>query len=235
MVPTRDIDCGEIYERKRRELVALLTECGAEELAQTVPATPAWSVRDVLAHVVGVAADLNAQDFGTGDPEAWTSAQVAARRDKSVADLGREWDREAPMFEEGLRLFGYELGCHYVGDLLQHTGDVRHALGLTRPADDEALVVALDLYLMSFDDSLTDAQLGAVEITVDPEHWTLASGPVVASISADRYELFRSLGGRRSENQVRALQWSGDVDAIVALVSRYPMSPAPIVTEVTSP
>jgi hypothetical protein len=188
-------------------------------------------VRDALAHVVGVAADLNAQDFGRGDPEAWTAAQVASRRHQTVTDLGAEWDREGVQFEAGLRLFGYELGSHYVGDLLQHTGDVRHALGMARPADDDALVAALDFYLTSFDETLTEAQLGAVEVTVDGEHWTLGSGPVVASVSADRYELFRSLGGRRSEAQVRALHWQGDADAIVPLVSRYPLQPAPIVEQ----
>ncbi len=40
------------------------------------------------------------------------------------------WDREAPTFERGLRELGYEIGSHYVADLLIHLVDVRAALDL---------------------------------------------------------------------------------------------------------
>lgn len=230
MVPTRNVDCGEVYERKRRELLELLRSLSENELRAIVPATPEWSVRDVLAHVVGVAADLNAGNFGGhDDPDGWTGAQVRVRRDASIADLAAEWDREAPTFEEGLRLFGYEIGSHYVGDLLQHSGDVRHALNRARPADDEGLVVALHFYLSSFEQALASAGVGAVEISAADEHWTLGLGETVASITAERYELFRCLGGRRSEAQVRALQWEGDVNTILPVVSRYPLQQNPII------
>lgn len=49
----------------------------------------------------------------------------------------------------------------------------------------------------------------------------LGSGDVVASWTADRFDMFRALGGRRTEAQIRALSWTGDVDRIVPLVSRY--------------
>jgi hypothetical protein len=62
-------------------------------------------------------------------------------------------------FEEGLRLLGYEIGSHYVGDLLQHMADVRHALGLGMIADDEALAVGLDFYLIVFDRELTSSPI----------------------------------------------------------------------------
>jgi uncharacterized protein (TIGR03083 family) len=230
MVPDRNVDCGEIYEHKRRELLALLRTLSENELAVIVPATPEWSVRDVLAHVVGITADLNARNFGNpNDADGWTGAQVRARRTASIADLTDEWDREALTFEGGLRLFGYEIGSHYVGDLLQHSGDVRNALNRARPANDEALVVALDFYLSTFEQALARAGIGAVEISVADEHWTLGLGGTVASIRAERYELFRCLGGRRSEAQVRALEWEGDIDTVFPVVSPYPLQQKPIV------
>jgi uncharacterized protein (TIGR03083 family) len=229
MVPARSVDCGEIYELKRRELVELLRSLRTAELTLTVPATPEWSVRDVLSHVVGIAADLNARNFGDGDADQWTAAQVVSRRNDTVADLADEWDREAPTFELGLRVLGYEIGSHYVADLLQHAGDVRHALRLPRLADDEALAVALDFYLIAFEEALERAGLGAVEISVGPEHWILGTGETVASVTADRYEAFRSLGGRRSEAQIRALPWRGDLDTILPVVSRYPLPEALII------
>lgn len=52
------------------------------------------------------------------DLAAGTASQVQSRRNDTVADLADEWDREAPTFEEGLRVLGYKIGSHYVADLL---------------------------------------------------------------------------------------------------------------------
>jgi len=55
------VDTGDVYERVREDFVATVSALSDDELTLPVPATPSWSVRDVLAHVVGLAADLNAQ------------------------------------------------------------------------------------------------------------------------------------------------------------------------------
>jgi uncharacterized protein (TIGR03083 family) len=231
MVPERPVDCGALYQRKRRELIATLRSLDDGELATPVPATPGWRVRDVGSHLVGLCADMNAGVFGVDDPDAWTANQVAARRDHSVDELAAEWELEAPVFEHGLRVLGYELGSHYVADLLQHVADVAHALERPAPVDDDALPVALDFYLISFERGLREANVGAVAVAVGQERWTLGEGDVVASVSADRFELFRSLGGRRSAAQIRALRWDGDLEAVFSAVSRYPM-PADDLVEV---
>ncbi len=228
MIVERSVDCGGLYDGKRHELVDLMRSLSDADLVSMVPATPAWSVRDVLSHVVGIAADLNAQRFDVVDPDAWTARQVSERRDRSVDELGEEWEREAPQFEEGLRLLGYEIGSHYVGDLLQHTADVRHALGLEILADDEALAVGLDFYLIEFDRELTSAQRGTVVVAVPGEEWALGAGPVVGSLRASRFEAFRALGGRRTESQIRAMDWSTDIDALLPVISAYALPAQPI-------
>ena len=222
MIVDRAADCGALYDHERTTVMALAAGLTAEQLATPVPATPAWTVHDVLAHVVGIAADLNTQDFGSGDPDAWTARQVDRRRSRSVADLALEWAAEAPRFTEGLALFGYELGSHYVGDLVQHVADIHHALGLPRRDDDDpSLVVALDFYLDSFHETLREADIGSVAMVVSGEPWELGSGPVVAWLTTGRFEIFRALGGRRSEAQIRALAWTGHAEPVVGLVSRY--------------
>jgi uncharacterized protein (TIGR03083 family) len=218
----RPVDCGQLYEAERRALLDLVRSLPDEQLHRTVPATPAWTVHDVVAHVVGITADLNAGRFGTDAPDTWTAQQVQSRSDRSVADLAQEWDAEAPRFREGLALFGYEMGSHFLGDLVQHVADVHHALGRPRrPDDDEALVVALDFYLDSFHQSLLDAGVGTVVAVIDGERWELGAGEVVAEVTVGRFELFRALGGRRSAAQIRSLTWTGDVDRVAGLVSRY--------------
>ena len=228
MVPERDVDCGDVYERARRDLVELLQSLDPDQLDARVPATPEWSVHDVLAHLVGIDADLNAGVFGP-DAYTWTAVQVRSRRERTIAELAEEWEREGPQFQAGLRLFDYEFGSHYIGDLLQHAADIRHALGIAPPPDDQTLAVALDFYLTSFEETLESAGLGAVEVSVGDEHWTLGTGATIASVSAGRFPLFRSLGGRRTLDQIRALRWDGDVETIVPLVSRYPVPQEPII------
>ena len=46
------------------------------------------------------------------------------------------------------------------------------------------------------------------------ERWRLGEGSEVA-------ELFRALGGRRSQRQLRAMTWSGDVDAVAGVLTSY--------------
>jgi uncharacterized protein (TIGR03083 family) len=218
----RDVDCGALYDGERRALIALLLELSPAHLATRVPATPAWSVHDVVAHLVGIAADLNAREFGSGDADLWTARQVEVRRSRSIGELGEEWDAEAPKFTEGLALFGYELGSHYLGDLLQHASDVHHALGRPRrPDDDLSLIVALDFYLDSFHQTLVDNDVGSVALVTGGDRWELGAGERVATLTAGRFEVFRALGGRRSLDQVRGLHWTGDVERVSALMTRY--------------
>jgi uncharacterized protein (TIGR03083 family) len=223
MIFERQVDCGAIYRRLRRRLIARARGWSGAQLATPVPATPLWSVHDVLAHLVGITADLNALEFDAADPEEWTQKQVLRRRGRSVEELGAEWDREGPRFEEGLGLLGYELGSHYVGDLLLHTTDVDQALGAGQPDDEEALAVALDFYLDAFHQALCTAGAGSVVLAAGPEEWTLGPGPIVASVRTGTFEAFRSLGGRRSARQLEALEWSGDPAGIIGLMSPYPL------------
>ena len=225
----RPVDCAELYENTRRQLIARVRGFTDQELATRVPATPLWTVHDVISHLVGITADLNALNFGTGDADAWTEVQVMNRRGASIEDLSEEWERERPRFQEGLSLFGYELGSHYMGDLLQHVADINQALGLETLADDETLAVALDFYLDVCHEALREAGVGTVVLSIGSEKWSLGSGPIAVSLRTDRFEAFRCLGGRRSEQQIRGLDWEGDLELVLPLLSRYPVPQADIV------
>ena len=54
------------------------------DVNHVVPATPAWTVHDVLAHVIGLAADLNAQRFPEDEGGvAWSAGSRVATVDDS--------------------------------------------------------------------------------------------------------------------------------------------------------
>ena len=217
------VDPGEVYDAVRTRFVATIRSLDETQLRTFVPATPAWRVRDVLAHVVGLAADLNAQRFPAVDDiggSAWGAAQVAARCDLPIDDVLAEWAREAPGFEDGLRLFGYEAGSHVVADLHAHHQDVRGALGLDRDDDPLAVAVALDHYLGFVHQLLAGAAWGVLAVAAGGEVRVLGTedGSNRAQVAGSAFEVLRAFSARRSASQIRALRWRGDVDALLALM-----------------
>ncbi len=222
------VDTGELYEKLRQRFLDVLRGCSPEQLATVVPATPAWRVRDALAHVVGITADLNALHFGPGTADAWTSAQVEQRLGDDVETMAAEWDREAARFEEGLRALGYEIGSHYVADLHAHTQDVRSALGLTPDRDESTVLVALDFYLASSSQGLTETGVGTVAAHVGAETHELGAGPVVATLTGAAFDVLRALSSRRSAAQIATMNWDGDSARVIPALSRYPLPMADI-------
>jgi uncharacterized protein (TIGR03083 family) len=225
VISEHDADPATHYRSTRRELVSVLEGQRSDVLDRAVAACPDWRIRDVVAHLVGITADLNAGRLPGPDEdgEAWTARQVASRAGATIAELTAEWEREAPRFEDGLTVFGYELGSHFLGDLLQHVSDIRATLGIARVADDPTLAVALDFYVDATHQSLSDDADGGVTLVLGEDRLTLGPSPVVAELATERFEVFRVLGGRRSVAQIRALHWTGDVERVAHRLSRYPV------------
>lgn len=211
-----------MYERTRREFVDTVTALTAEQLRLLVPATPAWSVRDVLAHVVGLATDLNSQRFpeaGDAGGAAWTRLQVESRHAMSVGEVIAEWDREAATFEDGLRAFGYKTGSHFVADLHAHHQDVRAAVGSPPDTDELTVAVALDHYLGFVDEVLTNTDWGTLEVVAGAEIRQLGEHRHhLARVRAQPFDVLRALSARRSVRQILALDWEGDADGLLAVL-----------------
>lgn len=102
-----------------------------------------WTVRDVVSHLVGNAADLAAQNVeGVGTPE-YNQRQVDERAGKSIEELFTEWDEQGPAYEAGIAALPKEVWeADYppwgtVGEALErmlediwvHSQDIRLALG----------------------------------------------------------------------------------------------------------
>ena len=122
-----------------------------------MPACPLWSVRDLVAHLTGVAEDSLHGRFFDGavgawaDPalavrrEAWTAGQVEARRDLDRDRLVAELERHGQALVRALRrgdsaatdVPAWMIGAP-VADLAVHLDDLREALGL--PPEPDTLV-----------------------------------------------------------------------------------------------
>ena len=240
-------DLAGAYADARRRLGELLAGLDEAALATPVPACPAWTVRDVLAHVTGVAADAAGGTYFAGAADAWsdvrlaaardewTAGQVRTRRQRPVEALVAEWAGWAATLEP--MLAGTVppppgsppwLRSAPVADLAVHLHDVRGALG--RPGDREAPATALGLriYARWLGQRLDQGGRPALRLRAGDQDWVEGTGSPAASLAADPFGLFRALSGRRSLDQVRALGWDGDPEPYLDLLAPYPLPPSPL-------
>lgn len=52
----------------------------------------------------------------------------------------------------------------------------------------------------------------------------MGTGEPVGSVTAEPYELFRILSGRRSAEVIRALPWTTDPEPYLAVIAPYPLA-----------
>jgi uncharacterized protein (TIGR03083 family) len=195
------------YRGQREELCALFLSLDDEQLATAVPGSPKWVVRDVLAHLVGVTADFCSGTLdGAGTPP-WTQAQVDSRRDKSVAELVEEWSKRGIGFEESMPQMGF-FRTASVYDVTMHGDDVREALGLPFGSS-ETHAWVLDGIVELANKRAKD--VGTLVIHSEGNQGQIGTGEPVAELRIDdRGEMARVFGGRRTDEQIRALDWTGD-------------------------
>ena len=214
------IDCGDRYLALHRVCCGLARTLSPDELATAVPATPAWTVRDVFCHVTGLVADLNAARLpGEEGPDAWGAAQIESRRTLALTDVLAEWEREAPAFADGLRLFGYEWGSHFFADLLVHLHDVQAALGRAAHDDATDIAIAIDHYTGFLAEALaTTPGWGSLAIRAGGEDWLVGDGQLRLTLHGSAREVLRCLCARRSARQMRDVS-TGDLDGFLALLT----------------
>src|SRR4029079_14005929 len=84
-------DLSVAYRGVRTRVTELELAASPEQCEAVAPATPDWRVHDVVAHLVGVPADILAGRLEGVTTDAWTEAQVAPRRELPTLALLAEW------------------------------------------------------------------------------------------------------------------------------------------------
>jgi uncharacterized protein (TIGR03083 family) len=193
-----------LYRNVRLRVTKLATSLTGEQLAARVAGTPEWTGRQVLAHMVGVAADTVAGNLDGAPSPRWTAAHVAKREGRSLDELLAEWDEVGPVVEA--RLAARELGPIMVYDVLTHECDLRETFGLGRPPQEDVDAVA------------RTAAKGTVKGFTGPgmlvvrsggQEWAGGGGEPRTVLTVEPYELLRGLISRRSRRQMRAWSWEG--------------------------
>ena len=175
-------------------------------LVAQCPATPQWTAREVLAHIVGVTDDVvNGRLDGVAS-DAWTQAQVDARADAGASALLDEWDKNLDAFLALLDAAPDEIAGQAIFDAVTHEHDLRHALQAPGARDSDAVAIGWSWLVAA----RTRGAAPALRYITEAGEMTGGAGDVVATVEAPRFELLRATAGRRSRSEVAAYRWAPD-------------------------
>ncbi len=203
------------YREARIRMTALVDGLDVAVAASMVAACPAWTVKDLLAHVTGIAVDLSQGNRPQGDTQAWVDRQVEERRQRSLAEVIDEWTRAGVAFEAMIEARPDRLwGLTY--DLVVHEHDLRTALGdrSARDTTGVAMAARLGLRLVAMD--LRARQLPGVRVVIDGEVFEVGGPEPRVTFDLTAFETLRVLGSRRTLAEVRSAVTEGDLDAVLA-------------------
>jgi hypothetical protein len=114
-----------------------------------------------------------------------------------------------------------DVGCHL--------HDLRHALDQPGDRDAPTTTMAFALTRGWLGMRLDRAGLAGLRMRSPDRDWILGHRPVGMAVGGDRFDLFRSITGRRSHAQVLRLDWDDDPAAYLDVLSPYPFPDVDIV------
>ena len=228
-------DLAGVYDETRQRISAVVSSLDDAALAGAAPATPGWTVRDVVAHLTGDLAALLASDLPTsfftsfGDPaevtklNAWTERMVVERRTRPIGEVLDEWATLTPK-AWSLLASGQADPLGFADrvlttDVAVHEQDIYGALDVARERDCAALRIATATYVGVLGVRLDG--LGPVQFVTAEKSYQAGDGEPGATARVDRFELFRALSGRRSPDQIRGWDWTGDPEPYLSLFYLY--------------
>jgi hypothetical protein len=174
----------EAYKELRARVTEMMQSLTLEQAQAVVPHCPQWTVKDCLAHMIGVPEDvINGQMDGVAS-EAWTNRQVQRHAQDSVADLLAVWEINASVFAKILPNIPQPVISQFMFDQTTHEHDIRRAVSKPGARDTLAVAVAEGFIRNSL------AQ------NTDPAIAELANHKLTG------FEYLRSLSGRRSRAQI---------------------------------
>ncbi|MFM8648465.1 MAG: maleylpyruvate isomerase family mycothiol-dependent enzyme [Actinomycetota bacterium] len=199
------------YRNARERMQRIAADLGDDQTALVVGACPEWSVKDLFAHVTGIAVDLGSGNSPKGDTQAWVDRQVDERRARSLASVVDEWSSAAPAFEAMIEAAPGPLwGLTY--DTVVHEHDLRAAVGRPGDRDAEGVRVAAELGLNLVKADLAKAGLPAVGISFGGRDYVVGAGEPELTWSGSAFECLRLLGSRRTVDEMRAAGFVGDLE-----------------------
>lgn len=175
------------YSELRTRVSDLMRSITSEQAQTIVPHCPQWTVKDCLAHMIGVPEDVISGQMDGVATDAWTDRQVQRHAEDSVEDLLAIWDANAPIFGKILPNIPQPIISQFMFDQTTHEHDIRYALSTPGARDSSAIAVA-EGFLRNFVSRNADTAVSEL-----------------ANTSITGFEFVRSFSGRRTLDQISAL------------------------------
>lgn len=195
----------EAYVHVRRNLITLLRRPD-EPGRIPVPSCPGWTVRDVIAHVTGICQQV-AASLSRDQP----APAVPPVDGLDLEALLAEWERSGGQLDILLaRPEHAGRGGRMMMDAFTHELDIRLAIGAPLPAAHPAYPGAFDVVAGGFSASVASRGLPALRLQTPAGSWTAGDGEPAAVVRGSVTDMYRSLAGRRTRQQIRQLAWSAE-------------------------
>lgn len=244
-----------LYAQQRDQILEAVLAPGVRG-DEPVDACPGWSVHDLVAHLVGLADDWLTGNLEVYASSEWTDRQVEAFGGLTLQELADAWHERADRFgafldnpssadhlpEKILTVVGeFPVSTFPAGiliDATQHAADICSALEVDPTPGEPALafcnkVLSRSTSYVWSKNGLPPIHFAATES--GQELWIGDPDNTVLDLNCSSFELFRCFGGRRTREQMVALDWRGDrvaIDSVVEhLVSPFFKLPVAVVDE----
>jgi uncharacterized protein (TIGR03083 family) len=203
------IDVGAAYRGLRERLTDLLLPLIGDGWNEKVPHCPNWTIRETVAHLVGVVDDgVNGNLAGAGTDE-WTKVQIDKRVHVSGPQLLDDWNTYGPLMDARLTEVGLQ-SAQALFDAATHEHDLRFALNSPGSRDSDAVWVAVDFIRARI------ASRSGVALTLDGLVVVPSSVRTQLHLTSSAFDAMRVFGSRRTEPEIRSLNWSGDPSPVLA-------------------
>lgn len=192
-----------LYRQSQGRILSLANNSNADA---PVDACPGWTVRDTVAHLLGVLTDLTAGKLEDASSDAWSAGHIARAKDRSLSDLAAEWHVKANTTPGVFQTLGEVL----VADLVTHEFDIKQAIGNTQGRDLQVLRTVALFYLNALDAAWREEGITPLRILTENTALDIGGENPETTVEMSWWEIGRVVSGRRSIEQVQALTWSGD-------------------------
>ena len=195
------------WTNAQRRVLELVESLSDEQCQLGVPACPAWTVTQLLAHMVGLNADVLAGDEPDDHNPAWTRRQVDQRAGRDTTDLITEWRSLTGPMQDWMR----QHGVRPLSDVVIHEQDLRGAVGRPGGRDSDGLAAVRDTMAERLAAQIRRAKLPPVQLQSPDWMFSTGDGEPGLELSAPTFDLTRALMTRRTADQLRAWARSGDI------------------------
>ncbi len=219
------MDLHLVYRETRLRLQNLAPQLDDAELATMTLACPAWSVKDIYAHLSGLASDLTNGQKRAGAPEQ-TARQVAERADWPLHEICDEWMATGPALEARIADESPRLRAPVI-DIWSHEQDLTNVIGVRSGRDAAGRDVTLNV-VWTMKGKLRDAGIAPLRVVTEDVDWTLGDSEPGAVVRTSSYEMARAVLGRRNLDQIRAYAWDGESEPYVPLLPWFTPPERPI-------